>query len=272
MNQNLAIIEQRVASQPKLDHQGERVITLAMMDEMHQRPKGTAGRNFRSHRGKMLEGRHFFEVTLDDEIRRLIPNAERGLPNSLTLLTERGYLLLVKSFTDDLAWQVQDVLVEHYFRSKGMLASSHLQVGHEIATGIQRGLAAGLKPIQDDMARVEIKVDDLGARMDRIERRKQLTVNTKRQHIDTVARFFGGKCPCCGTVQILDEFLNKLDVANWEHWYAPSRSGPHETWLTCRECNLQLRDSSEFRNEHRVTFEAYQKRREQEVYILLKFA
>lgn len=32
------------------------------------------------------------------------------------ILTEQGYLMLVKSFTDDLAWKVQRQLVSSYFR------------------------------------------------------------------------------------------------------------------------------------------------------------
>lgn len=37
---------------------------------------------------------------------------------SLTLITESGYLMLVKSFTDDLSWQIQRQLVKLYFRVK----------------------------------------------------------------------------------------------------------------------------------------------------------
>lgn len=38
--------------------------------------------------------------------------------NDITLITESGYLMLVKSFTDDLAWKVQRELVNFYFRGK----------------------------------------------------------------------------------------------------------------------------------------------------------
>lgn len=36
----------------------------------------------------------------------------------IIFLTESGYLMVVKSFTDDLAWTVQRQLVNAYFRSK----------------------------------------------------------------------------------------------------------------------------------------------------------
>lgn len=39
-------------------------------------------------------------------------------PNGLILMTEAGYLMLVKSFTDDLAWSVQRQLVNGYFRGQ----------------------------------------------------------------------------------------------------------------------------------------------------------
>jgi hypothetical protein len=31
---------------PAVEYRGQRVVTLAMIDEVHQRPEGTAGRNF----------------------------------------------------------------------------------------------------------------------------------------------------------------------------------------------------------------------------------
>ncbi len=44
----------------------------------------------------------------------IVPNSYKGgNPNNLvTLITETGYLMLVKSFTDDLAWKVQRELVK----------------------------------------------------------------------------------------------------------------------------------------------------------------
>ncbi|WP_277964616.1 ORF6N domain-containing protein [Pseudomonas sp. RIT-To-2] len=101
---------------PIVEYRGQRVVTLAMIDQVHGRPEGTAKRNFGEHRDRFIEGRHCFEVSRD-EIRTELPvdvfssRAPRGV-----LVTERGYLLLVKSLNDDLAWDVQEQLVEQYFR------------------------------------------------------------------------------------------------------------------------------------------------------------
>lgn len=96
-------------------YKGQRVVTFKDIDTVHQRPEGTAKRNFDTNRKHFIEGEDFFLLKQSDfqkdEIRTLeIPN--RGL----TVFTEQGYLMLVKSFTDDLAWEVQRQLVKNYFR------------------------------------------------------------------------------------------------------------------------------------------------------------
>jgi len=46
------------------------------------------------------------------------PGAPSRAAGRTPFLTERGYLLLVKTFRDQLAWQVQEQLVEGYFRDR----------------------------------------------------------------------------------------------------------------------------------------------------------
>lgn len=94
-----------------------RVVTFKDIDMLHERVEGTAKRNFNEHKKHLIKDVDYFEVKQSDfqkyEIRTLeIPN--RGL----TLITESGYLMLVKSLQDDLAWKVQRELVNNYFRVK----------------------------------------------------------------------------------------------------------------------------------------------------------
>ena len=96
-----------------IEYRGRRVVTFAMVDQVHQRPEGTAYRNFRSNRERFIEEEdfHLIDFSQMNEFRSLgidIP------PRGLTLLTQSGYLMLVKSFTDDLAWKVQRELVNRY--------------------------------------------------------------------------------------------------------------------------------------------------------------
>ncbi|MEX0447196.1 ORF6N domain-containing protein [Xenorhabdus sp. SGI246] len=101
---------------PVVEYQGQRVVTFSMIDHVHARPEGTAGRNFREHKPRFIEGIDYYELG-SDEIRRNLPS---GVFSDFTpkgvVITESGYLMLVKSFTDDLAWQVQRELVNNYFR------------------------------------------------------------------------------------------------------------------------------------------------------------
>lgn len=99
---------------------GKRVITFKDIDTVHQRPEGTARKRFNDNRKHFVSGVDFFKVKCS-EVR---PFFGQTLPNGfnpngdVTLITESGYLMLVKSFTDDLAWKVQRELVDSYFRVK----------------------------------------------------------------------------------------------------------------------------------------------------------
>lgn len=84
---------------PAVEYRGQRVVTLAMIDEVHQRPDGTAGRNFRENKSRLIEGEDYFELG-SDEIRRHLPDGTFSkFAASGIVLVESGYLMLVKSFT-----------------------------------------------------------------------------------------------------------------------------------------------------------------------------
>ena len=94
-------------------YNGQMVITFKDIDLVHNRPQGTAGRNFRVNKKHFIEGEDYFKIQ-PDEIHRVGIKS----PNGGIVVTESGYLMLVKSFTDDLSWEVQRQLVKTYFRYK----------------------------------------------------------------------------------------------------------------------------------------------------------
>jgi hypothetical protein len=100
---------------PIVEYRGQRVVTLAMIDEVHKRPEGTARRNFNEHRARFVEGVHCFEVTADEIRTQSLGQAFAARTAKGVLLTERGYMMLTKPFNDDLAWDVQSRLVDEYF-------------------------------------------------------------------------------------------------------------------------------------------------------------
>ena len=103
------------------EYNGQRVVTLKDIDIVHQRPEGTASRNFINKRQHFIENTDYFLVKTRDNQNNEIRGFE--IPTrGLTVVTESGYLMLVKSFTDDRAWQVQRELVKSYFRVQSIYA------------------------------------------------------------------------------------------------------------------------------------------------------
>ena len=104
---------------------GQRVVTFADIDRVHERPEGTAHRNFKTNKKHLIENEDYYVLkpadVLKDENRPLGFETEKPANRGTTYLTESGYLLLVKSFTDDLAWKVQRQLVNSYFKFKEVM-------------------------------------------------------------------------------------------------------------------------------------------------------
>ena len=48
------------------EYQEKRVVTFKDIDAVHERPAGTASRNFRKHRNHFIEGVDFFKITSDE--------------------------------------------------------------------------------------------------------------------------------------------------------------------------------------------------------------
>jgi hypothetical protein len=125
-----------------LEYQGQRIVTMSMVDQVHQRPDGTARRTFNEHRDKFREGEDFIELDQPDAIRSLgLTRPQGGTPGKVLLFTEVGYLMLVKPFTDPLAWEVQRKLVTEYFRpapqAKVSMPSNYVEALEALLTTVK---------------------------------------------------------------------------------------------------------------------------------------
>lgn len=104
------------------EYHGQRVVTFKDIDLVHERSEGTARKRFNDNKKYFIEGEDFFELKEPSEIRTLgLERPQGGVPSKVILITEQGYLVLVKSLTDDLAWQVQRQLVNSYFKKSSIL-------------------------------------------------------------------------------------------------------------------------------------------------------
>lgn len=147
---------------------GKRVVTFADIDRVHERPSGTAGRNFRRNKDHFIEGVDFYKVNQPDEIRRLdITRPQGGTPSEIVFVTESGYLMLVKSFTDDLSWEVQRQLVDTYFTVRQRVTEMDIlrqmmRVADEQKQQIS-DLSQQTQVNTEDIAELRRKIDIIGA-------------------------------------------------------------------------------------------------------------
>ena len=103
------------------EYRGQRVVTFRDIDAVHGRPAGTARKRFADNRNRFIEGEDYFVVTpkkLEESMmsEKRTSGISEVNPRGTAFITEQGYLMLVKSFTDDLAWKVQRQLVSSYFK------------------------------------------------------------------------------------------------------------------------------------------------------------
>ncbi|MBF0115636.1 MAG: ORF6N domain-containing protein [Magnetococcales bacterium] len=112
------------ATLPIIEYRGRRVVTFAMVDQVHHRPEGTARKRFNDNKERFVAGEDFQLVDYS-QMSELRTFGIEVPPRGLTLLTQSGYLMLVKSFTDDLAWKIQRELVNRYFQLPPAKSKAH---------------------------------------------------------------------------------------------------------------------------------------------------
>lgn len=102
------------------EYEGLRIVTAWDIAKVHKREVREITQNFNYVKDKLLKNEDYFLVNKEKIseskilIQDFIPNNVKEIP----LFTESGYLMLVKTFTDDLSWDIQRQLVKTYFRFK----------------------------------------------------------------------------------------------------------------------------------------------------------
>lgn len=131
------------------EYNGLRIVTFKDIDTVHERPDGTARKRFNDNKKYFIEGTDFFVLNQPSEIRTLgIERPQGGTPEKVILITESGYLMLVKSFTDDLAWQVQRQLVNTYFKTVKPLSQIEMM---RLQLGMLDNHEDRIKNLEDNM-------------------------------------------------------------------------------------------------------------------------
>lgn len=98
------------ANLPTKQVKGQMVVSYKQIAELHQTPVKNLQKNFQNNQQRFIDGVDYFKITEKSS------TVNFGVLTK-TYFTESGYLMLVKSLTDDLSWEVQRMLVNSYFRA-----------------------------------------------------------------------------------------------------------------------------------------------------------
>ena len=173
------------------EFKGQRVVTFKDIDMLHERVEGTAGRNFRENKNHLIENEDYFLIK-GDELREFkqATNFVGSNAKEIILITESGYLMLVKSLQDDLAWKVQRELVNNYFRVKEIVQTKQLsnfelanqmmnimqntQMMAQVVQGLNQGMIGIQQYVQDSIQakdhQIEQAMELIGLRSKNVSR------------------------------------------------------------------------------------------------------
>lgn len=107
------------------EYKKERVVTAWDIAKVHKKEVNDITKNFNNNKKKFILDEDYFLVNRTEiserkiSVQDFIPNNVKEIP----LFTESGYLMLVKTFTDDLSWDIQRQLVKGYFKLKELKSS-----------------------------------------------------------------------------------------------------------------------------------------------------
>lgn len=138
-----------------------RVVTFKDIDMLHERVEGTAKRNFNENKKHLIENVDYFLVKPADVQKYEIRTSEINNRGTY-LITESGYLMLVKSLQDDLAWKVQRELVNNYFRVKEIVQARPLTTEEmlELQFKYAKEVKEEVKEVRNELEETNNKFDN----------------------------------------------------------------------------------------------------------------
>jgi len=112
------------------EYNGERVVTNFEIAKLHNKTVKAVTQQFERNKKHLILDEDYYvvpkensKVTGCDFKKYFTSNRQK----ELILFTQSGYLMLVKSFMDDLSWKVQREIVNTYFKMKQLSQKNELQ-------------------------------------------------------------------------------------------------------------------------------------------------
>ena len=164
MNKMIQIGETEI---PVVEYQGKRVVSFAMIDAVHHRAEGTARKRFNDNQSRLVKNEDYMKIG-SSEVRTDLWNSfgfSKFAPSGI-LLTQSGYMMLVKSFTDDLAWTVQKQLVNRYFQHESISSSTEIK---DPALAAIHTTLVELDKVKQEQSRLKNELSKIEKRQDNMD-------------------------------------------------------------------------------------------------------
>jgi hypothetical protein len=218
----------------QIDHlyyKDQPVVTFEQMARVHRITQKNLERSFRQHQTRFHEGKHCYLLDFAEASQLLSSIGAKANPYGLGIFTEAGYLLLVKPLRDDLAWQVQERMIEAYFRDKQaqvlvpadralvvelatLMGIGHKELASEIAR-VERNTQTGrVEDQRTNEARFTAQAEQIKA-LKQQQARKDEQIETLQKQIDSMATAAAGpSVPSTGMLvnTVKDYTRNRLEI------------------------------------------------------------
>lgn len=177
-------------------YKGQPVLTFKMIDDLHGKDEDSTRRVYVKYNKYFVENEHYYTVNIDVKTLNDVysgsnqlmlpshsPDFIRGMEKeqsisfdgdieiqnskeaktSVTLLTIQGYLLVVKPFTDELSWEIQNKLIDSYFEFKDL--QNRIAKAEKFKLTYEKKLLSA----QQDFLKTHIELEDTKERLSRFE-------------------------------------------------------------------------------------------------------
>ena len=115
------------------EYMGQSVLSVYDISSIHQKEVRAINQQFKRNKEKFIEGKDYFRLkrTEIDQSHNVIGSSKHSSNEFENLFTERGYIKLTRTFSDDFSWKVQDILIDEYFNMKKLrnaIASGEIEI------------------------------------------------------------------------------------------------------------------------------------------------
>lgn len=102
------------------EYMGQSVLSVYDISSIHQKEVRAINQQFKRNKEKFIEGKDYFRLkrTEIDQSHNVIGSSKHSSNEFENLFTERGYIKLTRTFSDDFSWKIQDILIDEYFNMK----------------------------------------------------------------------------------------------------------------------------------------------------------